>query len=361
MSTDLKKKTDEVSFLDLFKLIKLFFVFIKSNLWILTVSLLIGAAVGFLYTKFKATNYLAKISFVVEESGNRMGGVSSLAGQFGLDFGVGGSGGSVISGDNILLFLKSESLCKQALSTMGDSNTSYSLFDRYTEVYGLRNKWVKKFGEQIFPLNSFKSNKNRRLQDSLMSVISTRIITQHLNVYRPDKKAAFVIIEVLTQDEFLSKSIAKNLLNVATERYVSSKNKFALLNVKELESKADSLSQILKGKTYQTASFQQDRLDANPAAINTNVNVEISNREKSIVATLYGEVVKNLEFSKSMLSQQTPVIQIVDESDYPLVRVRESSIKNSLVYAFAFFAITTIFLLIRNFVSAIQKSNTGSI
>lgn len=360
MSTQTEKKSDEVSFSDIFKVIKLFATFVKAHFLALFLSLLIGSVVGFVYTKFKPTKYLAKISFVVEESGSKMGGVSSLAGQFGLDFGMGGGGGSVISGDNILLFLKSESLCKDALSSIIDSTKSITLFDYYADVYGLKKKWIKKYGESIFPLASPRTGSEKRVNDSLLIFISKKVINEHINIYRPEKKAAFVIIEVLTQDEFLSKSIVTNLLKEASDRYVTSKNKFAVINVKELQSRADSLSSILRGKTYQTASYQQDRLDANPAAINTNVNVEISNREKSIVATLYGEVIKNLEFSKSMLSQQTPVIQIVDESELPLTKVKESSIKNALVFGISFMLFVFLLLIIRSFLNVIRAENIQS-
>ena len=40
---------------------------------------------------------------------------------------------------------------------------------------------------------------------------------------------------------------------------------------------------------------------------------EIANRDKTVIATLYAEVTKNLEISRELLSQQTPVIQVLDQ------------------------------------------------
>ncbi len=37
-----------------------------------------------------------------------------------------------------------------------------------------------------------------------------------------------------------------------------------------------------------------------------------------MAATIFAEVVKNLEMSKTILNQETPVIQMVDQSSLPL-------------------------------------------
>jgi uncharacterized protein involved in exopolysaccharide biosynthesis len=42
---------------------------------------------------------------------------------------------------------------------------------------------------------------------------------------------------------------------------------------------------------------------------------------------VYGEVVKNLELAKFTLSQETPVIQIVDRDEYPLKRTKASKLQ----------------------------------
>jgi hypothetical protein len=59
-------------------------------------------------------------------------------------------------------------------------------------------------------------------------------------------------------------------------------------------------------------------LDLNPAYSNNQANAEISTREKYMQGTIYAEIVKNLEMSKTALIQETPTIQIVDEPLLPL-------------------------------------------
>jgi len=73
---------------------------------------------------------------------------------------------------------------------------------------------------------------------------------------------------------------------------------------------------LLNEKSYKSASMQV--LDANIAFKSTAVPVEVSQREKSVTYALYTEVVKNLEASRMALAGQTPVINVLDLSKFPL-------------------------------------------
>jgi uncharacterized protein involved in exopolysaccharide biosynthesis len=68
-------------------------------------------------------------------------------------------------------------------------------------------------------------------------------------------------------------------------------------------------------------------------------------------------VVKNLELSKTMLNQETPVIEMVDRSSLPLEKTGLKKIigilAGGLISAFVF----VIFLLIRKFMNEILTSN----
>ena len=75
-------------------------------------------------------------------------------------------------------------------------------------------------------------------------------------------------------------------------------------------------------------------LDANPALRTLSVPSELKMRDKTVLATLYTEVVKNLEISRISLSQETPVIQILDQPQYPLVDKRKKMLLLTVVFAF---------------------------
>jgi hypothetical protein len=72
-------------------------------------------------------------------------------------------------------------------------------------------------------------------------------------------------------------------------------------------------------------------VDANPALRTAPIASEISSREKTMAATIFAEVVKNLEISKTILNQETPVIQMVDQSTFPLPKERVGKLKSLIL------------------------------
>jgi uncharacterized protein involved in exopolysaccharide biosynthesis len=82
-------------------------------------------------------------------------------------------------------------------------------------------------------------------------------------------------------------------------------------------------------KAY-TAAVQED-LNQNPVRRMASVGTELASRDKLVLQTVYGEVVKNLELSRMSMSQETPVIQIVDTPIFPLKVVRLGKLKGLLL------------------------------
>ena len=153
------EESDEISLKELIQKIKIWVSYLKTK-WIkIALVGFIGGCIGFVYAWMQPINYTAKISFIVEEGKSSSGGgLAALAGQFGFDVGGGGGGNSVIAGDNILLYLKSESLVKETLLSPFDSTNTYSLADKYADIYELRKSWEKndEIGKVYFPSNYSK-------------------------------------------------------------------------------------------------------------------------------------------------------------------------------------------------------------
>ncbi len=322
---------DEISLKELIEKLQSLWNYLLTQ-WIKIVVVgLIGGLIGFGYAYMQPVKYIAKLTFVVEDAkGGGGGGLASLAGQFGFDVG-GGGGGSIFSGDNILLFLKSESLVRETLMTPFDEKEGSTLADRYAEVMKMKEGWLKneKIGQVNF--SSFKSDNIPRKEDSILQSIESGLIKGSLVIARPDKKASFIEAKVTSLDEVFSKLFLDRLVKVATERYVESKTKTKAANVAMLQRKADSLAAVLNNKTYSAAASQQNLVDANPAMKTNVISSEISTRDKTMAATIFGEVVKNLELSKTLLNQETPVIQIVDKSTFPLEKEKVSKLKSLIL------------------------------
>lgn len=321
------EQSDEISLIELIQKIQSIFRFLLGKWWVILIAGILGGTIGFGYAFRQPVKYISKLTFVVEDGKSGGGGLSSLAGQFGFDLGGGGSGG-VFSGDNILLFLKSEGLCREALMTAYGDGSKETLADRYALVMKLKDGWQKNEKIGLIDFSKYKNAVLPRTEDSLMQQIVAGIITSELTVSKPDKKASFIEVKALMQDEMLSKLFSERLVKIATERYVDSKTKTKAINVAMLQRKADSLAALLNNKTYSAAASQQSLVDANPALRSAPIAAEITTRDKTMAATIFGEVVKNLEISKTMLSQETPVIQMVDQSSLPLFKERVGKLKS---------------------------------
>jgi len=335
--------SDEISLKELLEKLQKLWKFLLSK-WIFIVSAgMIGGVIGFVYAYKQPVKYIAKMTFVVEDAKGGGGGLASLAGQFGFD--VGGGGGSIFSGDNILLFLKSESLVRETLLTPFDEKSGITLADRYAEVNKMKEGWSKNEKIGNIQFSKFNADNLPRKEDSLLQAIESGIIKTELAIARPDRKASFIEAKSTSLDEAFAKIFLDRLVKVASDRYVESKTKTKTTNVAMLQRRADSLTAVLNNKTYNAAASQQSLVDANPALKTSSISSEITTRDKTMAATIFAEVVKNLELSKTLLNQETPIIQIVDQSTFPLEKEKTSKLNSLILGGFLSGFLTILYLI----------------
>jgi hypothetical protein len=115
--SDIQTMDDEVTLKDIILTVKVWWKYFVSKWVILFLAGVLGGAVGLLYAYFQKPVYTAYLSFALEEdqSSGGLGGALGLASQFG--FNLGGSGGGVFEGDNLLQFMISRSMVEKALLT----------------------------------------------------------------------------------------------------------------------------------------------------------------------------------------------------------------------------------------------------
>jgi hypothetical protein len=344
MEESFQNNSDEISIKELIQKFQSLWKFLLSKWQVISLFGILGAALGLGYAFLQPIKYTSKLSFVVEDGKSAAGGLASLAGQFGFDLG-GAGGGGVFSGDNILLFLKSEGLVRETLLTSYDEDGNKTLADRYAEASKLKSEWLDDEKIGIIEFTHFSNKVMPRKEDSLMQELVKLVLKYDLSVTKPDKKASFIEVNMMTRDEMLSKLFAERLVKIATDRYVESKTKTKAINIAKLQYKADSLAALLNNKTYAAAVSQQSLVDANPALRTAPIASEISSREKTMAATIFAEVVKNLEMSKTILSQETPVIQMVDQSTLPLPKEKVSKLKSLIMGGLLAVFLVIVFLL----------------
>lgn len=354
--------TDEISIKQVIYKISKVWLLLRTN-WIIILFIgFTGGVIGFIYAWKQPLVYVANLTFVVEEGKtgvSGLGGLASIAGQFGVDV-SGSSGGSVLSGDNILLYFKSASLTREVLLSKYDENTSKTLADAYAEVYHLKDSWRKnkEIGDVVFPPLT-KNVIYSRLQDSLLQVIIFNINKLHFSISRVDKKAGFIEVKTVMANESLAKIYCERIVRVASDKFISVKTQRQKNTVEKLQARADSVARLLNQKTASSATLQTstNTMDINPLfRTNTLVATETTLRDKALLSTIFASVTQNLELAKFTLNQETPVIQIVDSPYYPLKREKMSRLKAAIIFSMIFGVVVVVFLISKNMLATILRN-----
>jgi len=311
--------TDEISLKDVLIKAKSIIKYLKTK-W-LTVCLVgvLGGIIGFGYAVLKKPVYVANCTFVLDE-GSKGGGLSQYAGLAslaGIDMSAGGSTG-LFQGDNIIELYKSRLMIAKALLSKSNFNGEDELLiDRYIDFNKLRTKWRKKDDINNISFNGDPAKFNRT-QDSIINDLVETFNKKVLGVSKPDKKLSIINVQVSTGDELFAKEFTNVLVQTVNNFYIQTKTKKASQDVQTLQKQADSVRSVLNLSISGVASASDASPNANPLLASLRVPSQKKQVDVQASSAIYTEVVKNLEISKLMLRQETPLIQVIDAPILPL-------------------------------------------
>lgn len=317
---------DEISLRELILKTREWYQYLLSKWLIILTCGIIGGGLGFIYAYFMKPIYTATTTFVLEDEkgGGSLGNLAGLASIAGVD--LGGSGGSIFQGENILGLYRSRKMIEKTLLTVvGNSDKKELLVDRYINFNQLKKRW--KNGPELdklsFPLDSVKKGdyllSPNRLRDSILGTIITDINKNYLTVVKPDKKLSTIQVDVKAKDEIFAKNFNDELVKNVSEFYINTKTKKTLQNVQILQHKTDSVRAVMNGAIYSAVAVTDATPNLNPTrqvqrvapAQRAQFSAETN---KSILSSL----VQNLEMSKITLMKEAPLLEIVDKPIYPL-------------------------------------------
>jgi hypothetical protein len=306
---------------------------------------LLFALGGYLKVKMAKPSYTASLTFALEQGGGASG-LGGLASQFGFSMGGGGEG---LGGDNLLSLMKSRRIVQDVLlSTIYVEGDSVLLLDQYLRSSDkLMAKWDS-LG--IYPVDPLKCCDPK--QDSAIGVVVKAVSEKSLAVAKVDKKLSFVTVSYTGSDEVFTGAFVELLTAKATDFYVQTKMSNSNANIAKLERRVDSVSAEMQAAMVGFASAQ----DQNSFTVQSVAKVSSVQKQMKVtmLTTLYGELVKNLELSKTMMAREEPLITIIDRPHYPL-RVRESKLKSAVIGGFLGVFLTLLFLGGRAFLSDLNK------
>ncbi|RYF20877.1 MAG: lipopolysaccharide biosynthesis protein, partial [Flavobacteriales bacterium] len=316
---------DEISLKELILKIQEWWQYLWSKKWIIIAAGLVGGLLGLGYSFIKKPIYTATTTFVLE-SGDKSGGLGAYAGlasMMGIE--LGGSGGGIFQGDNILELYKSRTMLEKTLLSPVDSISQQPLIERYIDINELRKTWDKKpeLKSLYFKVdelsNSIDDVKVKRVRDSVMGKIIENIAKMSLSVVKPDKKLSIIKVDTKSTDEVFAKRFNEELVDNVNKFYIQTKTKKSLENVKILQHKTDSVRAVMNGAIYSAASVVDATPNLNPTRqVQRTAPVQRAQFSAETNKAVLGEMVKNLEMSKMALLKETPLIQVVDDPVYPL-------------------------------------------
>jgi hypothetical protein len=317
-----------------------------------------GLLIGLAFSIFEKPTYKATSTFVLEEVGKGGGlGLSqyaNLASVAGIDIGSGADKG-LFQGDNIIELYKSRLMIGKALLTSAVIDGKRQLLiDRYIEFNKLSERWKEK--DHISKID-FAANPKlfSRKEDSLLFSIIKYFKKNVLTVSKPDKKLSIINVETKSKDEVFAQLFNINLVKTVNDFYLQTQTKKAQQSVRILQHQADSIRSMLNNSLGNVASSSDANPNPNPTLHSLLVPYQKKQIDVQSNGALYAEIVKNLELAKIALTQETPLIQLIDEPQLPLDDDRVSKFEGVLLGAVTGFFLALLLIIIRSVFKILKR------
>lgn len=349
---------DEISLKELLFKVRDWVRYLFSKWYILLIALFLGSCLGLLYATYKKPMYTATTTFVLE-GGEQGGGLSQYAGMaamVGLD--LGGAGGGLFQGENILELYKSRKMIEATLLNLSSTDSSKTLLEYYFEMNNMRNKWLEKPDLSSIDYSQAQQENliKQRKRDSVVNVVVENIRTRHLIVGKPDKKLSIIKVDVLGTSEIFAKEFNESLVNEVNSFYIQTKTKKSQNNIEILQEKTDSVRAVMNGAISSAVVAIDNTPNLNPTKqAQRLVPSQRSQFSAETNKAILGQLVQNLEMSKMALMKELPLIQVIDTPVYPIKMERIGKLKGLIFGAFIGFVLSSFLLTVVRIYKSIVK------
>jgi LPS O-antigen subunit length determinant protein (WzzB/FepE family) len=315
--------------------------------------LFLGIAAHFIYKP----KYTATLCFALQET-EQSGGISSLASQFGINLGSGGSG--AFGGDNIYeLFYSRNIIEKVLLKPQIIENKKDILLNLFLRTYGIDKKIKNSQKPEINKIKFIPGQSQftfTRQQDSIVKIVYESIIKNMLVANKRSKKLSIGDITFISENEMLSKLFTEGLIKETSDFYIETKTKLSRTNYNLLKQQTDSVK-----REYDSALQARANLaDLNLNSVRQVGGVALTKRQTDIQVSVgaYIEMKKNMEMLKYSLTKETPVIQIIDSPILPLEKKKIGLVKGIVLGGIIGELIGLMYLLIMFYIKLSEKQTT---
>lgn len=294
----------------------------------------LAGVLGFGYAYFKKPVFESRLTFALDAGSNdgALSGAMNLASQLGLGF---GTGQSMFDGDNILEILVSRRMVENVLLSVDSSNGKpTTLVDYYLEINGIRkgldeNVYLKNVR---FPIGSKKGHLSY-LQDSVLNNVYLGLSADEIFASRPDKKLSIYEVKVKSPNEKFSKVFTDRIVAETANFYTEITSRKDKETLEILEQRVSSLKGNV-GASIETKASSQDA-NINPAFVAAQSLALKEQYNMQAYGEAYKEMFKTLEMARYQYLKKIPLLQIIDDADYPMKKIKLGKLRTGIIFSIA--------------------------
>ena len=326
----MEQYNDEIQLKDILIKLSVYKTYLFNKKFIILAFTVSFFILGITFTKYSDKEYIAELTFVVDNQRSGSGSLGSLSGmasQFGMD--LGGQKNTTFSQNNILEFLKSRGVVEEALMQSREINkTDDLLIEHYLYVNKIKESWGE--DEDLNPV-SFHSRLSQE-NDSVSGGIWRDIIENKLIVELKSDEANIINLSYTSLNEEFAKAFVEALIEQMSKMYITHQTAQASNTLDFLTSRADSVFRELEIAEEAFAKVK----DINQRIVKSSGRLKELQlmRRVEVLNTMYLEIIKNLELSKITLLNHTPIIQIIDKPILPLKSDADNKLLAGLLLGF---------------------------
>jgi len=325
--------------------LRILFNALLKKWWLIVVVGLVAGLAGIYYASRQKIIYQSRLTFALDGGdGGGLSGAASLASQFGLSIGSGSN--ELFAGDNILEIMKSRRLVEQTLLSIDTFDSKPITFVQYflDQSKDLNIK-TSKVSEIYFPVGQPRSTFSYQ-QDSLLYDCYKKFVASHIVTDKPDRKYNIYEVNVTNPSEKFTKDFTDRLVAETNEFYIKICTQKARQTLNILQQRVDTMKSKVNSSIGGRAEIQDVNL--NPAFSAAAVPVLKEQANLQVYSSAYAEMFKNLEIAKYQYLKQIPLMQIIDDANYPMKKIKVSKLKTAVGFAFVAGFITLLSLWIIN-------------
>ena len=296
-------------------------VFLSLKSWKkISVAVFFGILLGYLYSYSQKQYYKAELTFSIQENGE-----PKLKPE------------NIYLSPSINSLLISKLIIKKTLLTKVniDSN-NVTLIEYYLKNNDLKfdNSLFRTLDEVNFDINYDSLNYKQNL---ILDYVYSELISNHnLQLNQINPKSTMLKLTINSENEIFSYYFCNNLFLTFSRLYTDSKSKKLLEDIVFQQKKIDSVKSILNSQILKSMTVYNKVFLLNTSKSNQNTNNNIEEAEINQTQNFYLALLSLIEKDKVILNQLTPIYNIIDSPSFPLLKIKTSKIKLSILSGFYF-------------------------